>query len=98
VWATSEFQLGDSESIREQAAAWRSSILLISDVRSLTSDPAVFETFVFEPEDVEVEFVALEQVLIAEALEALAFFPLVAALRIVAGEEIVEVAAVEGFL
>ena len=39
---------------------------------------AVLEAFVFEPEDVEVEFVALGYLVVGETLEALGFFPLVA--------------------
>jgi len=35
---------------------------------------AVLKRFVFEPEDVEVEFVALEQLLIGETFEALGLF------------------------
>jgi hypothetical protein len=54
---------------------------------------AVFEAFVFEPEDVEVQFVALGYLFVSEALEALGFLSLVAVLWIVARNEIVEVAA-----
>jgi hypothetical protein len=54
---------------------------------------AVFERLVFEPEDVEVEFVALGQLFISETLEALGFFSFVAVFRIVVGDEVVEVAA-----
>jgi hypothetical protein len=44
-----------------RGAVWRSSFLRTSDIGHLTSDStgAVFEAFVFEPEGVEVEFVAL---------------------------------------
>jgi hypothetical protein len=39
---------------------------------------AVFERFVFEPEDVEVELVAFGYLFVTEAFESLAFFSLVA--------------------
>ena len=42
---------------------------------------------VFEPEDVEVEFVAGAELLVGEAAEAFAFFAVA-----VAGDEVVEVA------
>jgi len=38
MWATSEFQLSNSESIREKCAAQRFSTILTSDLRLLTSD------------------------------------------------------------
>jgi hypothetical protein len=44
-------------------------------------------------QDVEVEFVALRQLVVCTAFESLAFFSLVAVLWIVAGDEIIQVAA-----
>jgi hypothetical protein len=45
----------------------------------------VFEAVVFEPEDVEVGFVALDQVLVGEGLEAVGFFAFVTIFGMVAG-------------
>ena len=50
----------------------------------------VFEGFVFEPEDVEVDLVAFGEVVVGEALEAFALGALVAVLGVVAGDEVVE--------
>lgn len=55
----------------------------------------VFEAVVFEPKDVEVGFVALDQVLVGERLEAVGLFALVAIFRTVAGDEVVEVGALQ---
>ena len=49
-----------------------------------------------EPEDVEVGFVALDQVFVGEAAEALGFAALVAIFGIVAADEVVQVGAGEG--
>ena len=54
-----------------------------------------FQRVVFQPEDVEVHLVALGQFFVGEGLEALALLALVAVLRVVAGDEVVEVAALE---
>jgi hypothetical protein len=54
---------------------------------------AVFERFVFEPKNVEIQFVALQELFVAKAFEAFGFFSFVAILWIVAGDEVVEVAA-----
>ncbi len=58
----------------------------------------VFEGFVLEPEDVEVDLIALEKILVAEALEALGLRPLEAVLGIEAGNEVVEVGPLERIL
>ena len=59
----------------------------------------VFEGFVFEPEDVEVDLVAFDEVVVGEALEAFALCALVAVLGVIAGDEVVEVGALQcGFL
>ncbi len=55
----------------------------------------VFEGFVFEPEDVEVDLVAFDEVVVGEALEAFAFGALVAVLGVVAGDEVVEIGALQ---
>ena len=53
----------------------------------------VFERPILQPKDVEVEFVALGYLFVSEALEALGFFSVVAIFWIVAGDEVIEVAA-----
>jgi len=58
----------------------------------------VFEGFVLEPENIEVRLVPLGQLLIGEGLEALALLAVVAVLRIVGGDEVIEVAPFEGIL
>ena len=58
----------------------------------------VFEGLVLEPEDVEVDLIALEEVLVGEALEALGLRALEAILGIEAGGEVVEVGPLEGIL
>jgi hypothetical protein len=55
----------------------------------------VFEGVVFEPEDVDVDLVAFGEVVVGEALEALAFDALVAVLGVIAGDEVVEVGALQ---
>jgi len=55
-----------------------------------------FEGVVFEPEDVEVDLVALGQLGVGEGLEAVGLLAVGAVLGVVAGDEIVEVAALEG--
>ena len=49
----------------------------------------VFCAFVAEPEDVQVGFVPLQEVIVAEAVEPLRLLALAAVLRVVAGYEIV---------
>ena len=56
----------------------------------------VFEGFVLEPENIEVRLIAFGQLIIGEGLEALALLAVVAVLRIVAGNEIVEITPLEG--
>jgi hypothetical protein len=56
---------------------------------------AVFEGLVFEPEEVEVYLVALEQLFVGEAFPTLALLALGAILGGVAGHEIVEIGALE---
>ena len=55
----------------------------------------VFCAFVAEPEDVQVGFIPLQEVLVAEAVEAFRLLALAAVLRVVAGYEIVQVGAGE---
>ena len=50
---------------------------------------------VLEPEDIEVDLVALEQVVVSEAVEPLGLVAGVAILRVIAGDEIVQVGALE---
>jgi hypothetical protein len=57
---------------------------------------ALFKGFVFEPEDVEVHLVALGQLFVSERLKALALFAVVAVLRVVTRDKVVEVAALQG--
>src|ERR1019366_1411195 len=56
----------------------------------------IAETVVAQPEDIEVGFVALDQVFVGEGSEALGFGPLVAVIRVVGADEIVQVATGEG--
>ena len=56
---------------------------------------ALFQRIVFQPEDIQVNFVALRQFLVGEGLEAFAFLAVNAVLRVVAGDKVVEVAALE---
>ena len=49
----------------------------------------VFEGFVLEPKDIEVDLVALDQLVIGKAFEALAFRPLVPVFGVIASDEIV---------
>ena len=77
-------------------AASRSSAISCGDDFGGGKIGAFFQGFVFQPEDVEVHFVALDQFFVGEDFEALAFFALVAVLRVVAGDEVIEVAALEG--
>ena len=56
----------------------------------------IAEAVVAEPEDVEVGFVALDQVFVGEGAEALGFGPLVAVIRVVGADEIVQVGTGEG--
>ena len=51
----------------------------------------VFEAFVAQPEKVEAELVAFEQVFVAEGVETLAFLALVTVFGVVMGYEVVEV-------
>ena len=55
----------------------------------------VFQAVVFEPEDVQAGFVALDQVVVGEGVEALGLLALVAILGVVAGDEIVQVLAAQ---
>jgi hypothetical protein len=48
----------------------------------------ILEGFVFEPENVEVDLVAFDEVVVGEAFEAFALGALVAVLGVVAGDEI----------
>ena len=50
----------------------------LSDDVGIGEIRAVFQAFVFEPKDVEVEFIALDQLFVGETLEALGFFSLMA--------------------
>ena len=59
---------------------------------------AILKGFVLQPEDVEVDLVAFEQVFVCETLEPFALLAIVAVLRIVALDEVVEVCALEGVL
>jgi len=49
----------DAISANWARAAWRSSTISAAMVSGVAEIGAVFEAFIFEPEDVEVEFVAL---------------------------------------
>src|SRR5260370_30411453 len=49
-----------------------------------------------EPEDIQISFVALDQVFVGEAMEALGPGALMAVLGIVAADEVVEIGAGEG--
>jgi hypothetical protein len=51
----------------------------------------VFQRFVFESEDIEVDLVAFDEVLVGEALEAFGLGALVAVRGVVAGNKFVEV-------
>jgi hypothetical protein len=88
-------------------------LCLTSDLWPLTSDSvAVFEAFVLEPEDVEIEFIALEQVFVfvcPPAALRILFRPrgfsfvatcsrFIGVLWIVAGDEVVEVGAFQRIL
>jgi hypothetical protein len=55
-----------------------------------------FQGIILEPEDVEVDFVALEQFVVGETFETLAFLPLVTVPGVVAFHEVVEIGALEG--
>ena len=55
----------------------------------------IFKTFVAEPEEVEADFVAFEQVIVAEGVEVVAFLALVTIFGVVAGDEVVEMGAGE---
>lgn len=48
----------------------------------------VFQAFIFQPEDVQVYLVSLEQVLVGKGLEALCLFAFVTVLDVVARDEI----------
>ena len=52
---------------------------------------AVFQGFIFEPENVEVYLVAFDEVVVGEALETFALRTLVAVLGVIAGNEVVQV-------
>jgi hypothetical protein len=55
----------------------------------------VFQAIVLQPEDVQACFVALNQVVVIEGMEAFGFFSLVAILCVVAGDEIVQILATQ---
>ena len=55
----------------------------------------VLHALVTQPEDVEIHFVPLHQVFVAEPAEALGLLALVASFRVIAGYEVVEVGAGE---
>src|SRR6266516_706831 len=78
-----------------ERAASKSSTISAAIMSGSGEIGAVFEAFVFEPEDVKVEFVALGSFFVGEAFEALGLFSLVAVLWIVAGDEVVEIAALQ---
>lgn len=52
---------------------------------------AVFEAIVFEPENVETDFVTGNEVVVVEAFETVGLFALVAVRRIVALDEVLQV-------
>ncbi len=54
-----------------------------------------FQSFVLQPEDVQVHLVALGQLVVGEGLEALALFAAVPVLRIVAGYKIIQITPLE---
>ena len=51
----------------------------------------VLQAVILEPEDVQVYFVPLEKVFVREAFEAFDLFACVAVLRMIAGDEIVQI-------
>jgi hypothetical protein len=55
----------------------------------------VLKAVVFKPKDVQVDLVALEEFLVREGLEAFSLFARVAILRVVAGNEVIQVFAFE---
>jgi hypothetical protein len=56
----------------------------------------ITQAVVAEPDDVEVGFVAFDQVFVGEGVEAFGFGPKVTVFRVVGANEIVEVGAGEG--
>jgi len=56
----------------------------------------IAQTVVPEPEDVEIGLIALDQVLVGEAMEPLSLGPLVAIRGVIAADEVVEIGAGEG--
>jgi len=55
----------------------------------------VFEGLVFEPKDIEVDLVALDEVVVGKRLETFAFRALVTVLGVIAGNELVQVGALQ---
>ena len=51
----------------------------------------IFQAIVFQPEDIQTDFVAFDQVFVVEDVESFRFFAVVAVLRVVASDEVVEV-------
>ena len=56
----------------------------------------VFQTIVLEPEDVQAELVALEELVIVEGPEAVGGPALVAVVRVIAGDKIVQIRTFQG--
>jgi hypothetical protein len=56
----------------------------------------IAQTVIPEPEDVEIGFIAFDQVLVGEAPEALSFTPLVPIPGVVAANKVVQIAASKG--
>ena len=57
----------------------------------------VFQTFVPQPEDVQVHLVAFEQVLVSEGLESFRFLPVVPILGVIAGYKIIQMVTLDFF-
>ena len=55
----------------------------------------VFQRIVSEPEDVEVDLVAFDEVVVGKTFEAFAFAAFVAVFGVIAGDEVVEVSALD---
>ena len=80
------------------SAASRSSAMSAAMISGAGRLALSSSALVLQPEDVEVDLVALDELVVGEGLEALALLALVAVLRVVAGDEVVEVGALERVL
>ncbi len=56
---------------------------------------SAFKTFVTQPEEVETDFIALEQLIVAEGVEAFAFPALVAIFDMITGYKVVKMSSRE---